>query len=193
MWRAANYKCPSGKGDPNGYAAVVYLYAADLVLAQASQPTVTDVEGELATAATLAGTADLSFKASDPARASIRRSSRWTAPKWARPVLDSSSHCHDVGQATDGLAAFLYLQPCAPSLSADLPFDTTSLSDGVHHLVVSVTNAAGNSTVALDRKIKVANHPPSPETGASKPSPRNPVAPKTPPGPRPWGKGPGTQ
>ena len=61
----ATYKCPSGKGDPNGYAAVVYLYAADLVLEQTSQPTVSDVEGELATAATLSGTADLSLHAED--------------------------------------------------------------------------------------------------------------------------------
>ncbi len=161
------FVCPSGKGDPNGYAAVVYLYAADLVLAQASQPAVTDVEGELATAATLAGTADLSFKASDPGSGVYQAVFQVDGAEVGRTVLDSSSHCHDVGQATDGLPAFLYLQPCASSLSADLPFDTTSLSDGTHHLVVSVTNAAGNSTVALDRKIKVANHPPAPEPGGS--------------------------
>lgn len=163
------YKCPSSKGDPNGYAAAVYLYAADLVLAQASQPTVSDVEGELATASTLAGTVDLAFHASDSGSGVYQAVFTVDGAEVGRTVLDSSSRCHDVGQTTDGLPAFLYLQPCAPSLDADLPFDTTQLTDGSHHLVVSVTNAAGNSTVALDRKIEVANHPaapPAPETKA---------------------------
>ncbi|MGA9284400.1 MAG: hypothetical protein WBV85_03065 [Solirubrobacteraceae bacterium] len=163
------YKCPSGKGDPNGYAAVVYLYAADLVLAQSSQPTVSDIEGELATASMLAGTADLAFHASDSGSGVYQAVFAVDGADVGRTVLDSSSHCHDVGQTTDGLPAFLYLQPCAPSLNADLQFDTTALSDGTHHLVVSVTDAAGNSTVALDRKITIANHPQAPsapETGA---------------------------
>ena len=63
-----------------------------------------------------------------------------------------------MGQTTDGLPAFLYLQPVSAALSADVPFDTTTLTDGTHHLVVSVTNAAGNSTVALDRNVTVQNH-----------------------------------
>ena len=162
------YKCPSGKGDPNGYAAVVYLYAADLVLAQTSQPTVSNVEGELATAATLSGTADLALHASDSGSGVYQAVFTLDGTEVGRTVLDLSSHCHDVGQTTDGLPAFLYLQPCAPSLNADLQFDTTTLSDGAHHLVVSVTNAAGNSTVALDRKITVANHPSAPSAPETK-------------------------
>jgi hypothetical protein len=165
------YKCPSGKGDPNGYAAVVYLYAADLTLSQTSQPTVTSVEGELATASTLSGSADLSFHATDPGSGVYQAVFTVDGSEVGRTVLDSSSSCHDVGQTTDGLPAFLYLQPCSPSLSADLQFDTTALTDGTHHLVVSVTNAAGNSTVALDRKITVLNHPLPP---ASPPSPTTP-------------------
>lgn len=171
------YKCPSGKGDPDGYAAVVYLYAADLVLAQSSQPTVSNVEGELASASTLAGTADLAFQASDSGSGVYQAVFTVDGTEVGRTVLDSSSHCHDVGQTSDGLPAFLYLQPCAASLNADVPFDTTGLSDGTHHLVVSVTNAAGNSTVALDRKITVANHPPAPPASET-PAPETP-APKT--------------
>lgn len=172
------YKCPSGKGDPNGYAAVVYLYAADLVLAQSSQPSVSNVEGELATAPTLAGTADLALHASDSGSGVYQAVFTVDGAEVGRTVLDSSSRCHDVGQTGDGLPAFLYLQPCAPSLNADLQFDTTALSDGTHHLVVSVTNAAGNSTVALDRKVTVANHPSSPSAPEAKapetPSPQAP-------------------
>lgn len=181
------YKCPSGKGDPNGYAAVVYLYAADLVLSQSSQPTVTDVEGELATSSSLSGTADLAFHASDSGSGVYQAVFTVDGTEVGRTVLDSGSHCHDVGQTTDGLPAFLYLQPCAPALSADLPFDTTSLADGTHHLVVSVTNAAGNSTVALDRKVTVANHPSlpvSPPEVPPSPSP-TPSPPSSSPGQQP--------
>lgn len=152
--------CKKGEHDPNGYAAVVYLYAADLVLSQSSQPTVTGVEGELATASTLSGTADLAFHAADSGSGVYQAVFTLDGSEVGRTVLDSSSHCRDVGQTSDGLPAFLYLQPCALSLNADLQLDTTAFSDGTHHLVVSVTNAAGNSTVALDRKITVFNHPP---------------------------------
>jgi len=192
--------CKKGEHDPNGYAAVVYLYAADLVLAQASQLTVSNVEGELATASTLAGTDDLAFHASDSGSGVYQAVFTVDGAEVGRTVLDSSSRCHDVGQTTDGLPAFLYLQPCAPSLNADVPFDTTSLSDGAHHLVVSVTNAAGNSTVALDRNVTVANHPapkePAPETPASKEPPPETKGTKEPApeghAPSPPGQGPST-
>jgi hypothetical protein len=173
----ATYTCPSGKGDANGYAAVVYLYAADLILEQTSQPTVSGVEGELATASTLSGTADLSFHAEDSGSGVYEAVFTVDGSETGRTVLDEDGgHCREVGQATDGLPDFLYLQPCPASLTADVPFDTTALSDGTHHLVVSVTDAAGNSTVVLDRKITVSNDPPgsqqgSPESPSPQPSP----------------------
>jgi hypothetical protein len=161
------YKCPSGKGDSNGYAAVVYLYASDLTLEQSTQPTVSSVEGELATASTLSGVADLAFHAEDPGSGVYRAVFTVDgSPAGATLIDENGSHCRDVGQTADSLPAFLYLQPCKPSLNADLPFDTSTLTDGTHHLVVSVTNASGNSTVALDRKISTLNHPgSSPLTG----------------------------
>jgi hypothetical protein len=169
------YKCPSGKGDPNGYAAVVYLYAADLTLEQTSQPTVSDVEGELATAPTLSGTVDLSLHAEDPGSGVYEAVFTVDGTETGSVLLDENGgHCRNVGQTTDGLPAFLYLQPCLASLSADIPFNTTALSDGTHHLVVTVTDAAGNSTVAVDRKITVVNNPqvsaPSKESSTSKES-----------------------
>jgi hypothetical protein len=152
------YKCPSGKGDANGYAAVVYLYAADLVLEQTSQPKVNEVEGELATATTLSGTDDLSFYAEDEGSGVYRAVFTVDGKEVASTVLASNGgHCQNVAQTTDGLPAFLYLHPCPATLRADVPFDTTTLTDGSHHLVVSVTNAAGNSTVALDRDVTVKN------------------------------------
>lgn len=154
------YKCPSGKGDANGYAAVVYLYAADLTLEQTSQPQVAGVGGELADAATLSGTADLAFDASDPGSGIYQAVFSVDGVEVGHTLIDEDGgRCRDVGGSGDGLPAFLYLRPCRESVSADLPFDTTTLGDGTHHLIVSVTDAAGNSTVVLDRRIDVVNHP----------------------------------
>jgi hypothetical protein len=152
--------CKKGEHDPNGYAAVVYLYAADLTLEQTSQPVVSDVEGELATASTLSGTADLSLHAEDGGSGVYEAVFTVDGVETGSVLLnENGGHCRNVGPAGDGLPAFLYPQPCLSSLTADIPFDTTALTDGTHHLVVTVTNAAGNSTVALDRKIDVANDP----------------------------------
>lgn len=177
--------CKKGEHNPNGYAAVVYLYAADLVLSQSSQPTVSKVEGELATAPSLTGTADLSFHAEDSGAGVYQAVFTLDGTEVGRTVPNTNGgHCRNVGQTTDGLPAFLYLRPCAPVLNADLPFDTTAVADGTHHLVVSITNASGNSTVALDRKITVLNHPSSPgqgptTTGKNDPSPSPNPAPQS--------------
>jgi len=44
--------------------------------------------------------------------------------------------------------------------------DTTRLTEGAHHVVVSVIDAAGNSATVLDREITVANPPQACEPGA---------------------------
>jgi hypothetical protein len=156
------FVCPSGEGDTNHYAAVVYLYAADIALEETSQPTVTpgSVSGELATASSVSGTVSLGFEAKDSGAGVYQAVFSVDERVVGSTVLDGNNgRCVNVGQTTDGLPAFLYLQPCKTSLSADVPFDTTALPNGAHHLVVAVTDAAGNSTVALDRKIDVANLP----------------------------------
>ena len=48
-----------------------------------------------------------------------------------------------------------------------MPFDTTGLSNGAHHLVVSVLDAAGNSAPVLDREIDVDNPIPPPPPGTA--------------------------
>ncbi|MFZ1155217.1 MAG: hypothetical protein WAN93_09965 [Solirubrobacteraceae bacterium] len=172
---SSKFVCPSGKGDSNGYAAAIYLYASDLVLEQSSQPTVSNVEGELANASTLTGTADLALHAEDSGSGVYQAVFTVDGNEAGRTVLsENAGHCRDVGQTSDGLPAFLYLQPCSPALNADLPFNTTTLTNGTHHLVVSITNAAGNSTVALDRKITVSNHPLASAPPQQSPTPQQP-------------------
>ena len=161
---AAEYECPAGQGDPNNYAAALYLYAADLTLEQTAGPNVSNVGGELASATAIAGTTDLTFTATDPGAGVYEAEISVDGTPVQTTVLDEAGgHCHDVGQTTDGLPAFLYLQPCPSSLSADVGLDTTGLSrTAPHHLVVRVLDAAGNAAPVLDRTVTVANPATSP-------------------------------
>jgi hypothetical protein len=151
-------QCQNGFGDPNGYAAAVYLYAADLTLEQQAGPSASDVGGELANAPEVSGTSDVTFNATDPGAGVYEAVFTVDGQVVQSTVIDEEGgRCKNVGQTTDGLPAFLYLQPCPASVSADVGFDTTKVSDGSHHLVVSVIDPAGNSAPVLDRQITVAN------------------------------------
>jgi hypothetical protein len=151
-------ECQNGFGDPNGYAAAVYLYAADITLEQQAGPSVSDVGGELASAAAVSGTSDVTFAATDPGAGVYEAVFSVDGQVVQSTVVnEEGGRCKNVGQTSDGLPAFLYLQPCPSSVSADVGLDTTKLSDGTHHLVVSAIDAAGNSATVLDRQITVEN------------------------------------
>jgi hypothetical protein len=152
------YHCREGEHDTHGYAAVVYLYAADLTLEQTAGPSAGNVGGELASAPTVSGTSDVTFSASDPGSGVYEAVFSVDGQVVQSTVLDENGgRCRNVGQATDGLPAFLYIQPCKASVSADVGLDTRRLSNGTHHLLVSVVDAAGNSAPVLDRNVTVAN------------------------------------
>jgi hypothetical protein len=155
------YNCPTSGGDPNGYAAVVYLYAADLILEQDEGPMASNVSGELASATTVGGTSDVAFSASDSGSGVYEAVFSVDGQVVQRTVVDEDGgRCRNVGQTTDGLPAFLYLQPCPASVSADVGLDTTAIANGTHHLVVSVIDAAGNAATVLDRSITIENSQP---------------------------------
>ena len=161
--------CPEGKSDPNGYAATIELFAADLTLSDDESPVVSAVGGDLAEAPTVSGTSDFAFEATDSGSGVYEVVFRVDG-KVVSTVTpeEAGGRCRDVGETTDGLPAFLYTQPCPAALSVDLPFDTTGLANGSHHLLVSVLDAAGNSTPVLDRQIAVANAAaPDPGSGGS--------------------------
>ncbi len=140
------YKCLVNAGDPNGYAAVVYVYAADLILEQEAGPTASNVSGELASASTVSGTSDVAFSASDPGSGVYEAVFSVDGQVVQRTVVDEDGgRCRNVGETTDGLPAFLYVQPCLASVNADVGLETTRITNGTHHLVVSVIDAAGNA------------------------------------------------
>ena len=144
-----------------------------MTLEQSAGPTASNVTGELADAPTLHGTSDVTFTASDPGSGVYEALFSVDGQVVQSTVLnENGGHCRNVGQTTDGLPAFLYVEPCLASLSADVGLDTTKLANGEHHLVVSVVDAAGNSAPVLDREITVAN-------GTSPGGPSSPGGPGT--------------
>lgn len=150
--------CEPNAGDPNGFAAALYLFAADLTLEDDEGPHAANASGELATAPTVQGQSGLSFDATDSGSGVYEAVFSIDGSTIQRTVVDSNGgRCKDVGQTTDGLAAFVYLQPCAASVSVDVPFDTTKVANGAHRLVVSVIDAAGNPAPVVDRSVTIAN------------------------------------
>jgi hypothetical protein len=157
----AEYKCPAGQHDPSGYSAVINLYAADLILEQTAGPSASSVTGELASAPAVSGTRDVAFSATDPGAGVYEAVFSVDGQVVQSTVVnDNGGRCKNVGQTSDGLPAFLYMQPCLASVSADVGFDTTRLSNGLHHLQVSVLDAAGNAAPVLDRNLTVDNPAP---------------------------------
>lgn len=157
----SEYKCPAAKGDANGYAAALYVYAADITLEQTEGPHASGVGGELASAPTLRGSSDVSFDATDPGAGVWQAVFSVDGRVVQRTAVnDNGGRCRDVGQTTDGLPAFLYVQPCAQSVGVDVPFDSTKASNGAHRLTVSVIDAAGNASPVLDRTVTIDNPPP---------------------------------
>jgi len=156
----SGFECPSGTADPNGDAVVVNLYAADITLEQSTGPTASNVSGELASAPSVRGTSDVAFSATDAASGVYEAVFSVDGQVVQSGVVnDNGGRCRNVGQTTDGTAAFLYVQPCLGSVSADIGFDTTRVSNGPHRLIVTVIDAAGNAAPVLDREITVANPP----------------------------------
>jgi hypothetical protein len=159
--------CEDGKGDENAYAAAIYLYAADITLEQANGPAASSVGGSLATAQSVAGSADVAFDATDQGSGVYQAVFAVDGSVVQATTLDDNGgRCASAGTAPDGRAAFLEPQPCLPYVSVDVPFETNGLPNGDHRLVVTVTDPAGNSAVVLDRTIDVANSTPEQDTRA---------------------------
>ena len=150
--------CGNGFGDPSGYAVAWYLYAADIVLEQTEGPSASNVSGPLASEQPVHGASDLIFSATDPGAGIFQAVFNIDGQVVQETVVnENGGRCRNVGQTTDGLPAFFYVQPCLRSLTGDVGFDSTKVSNGIHHLIVSVSDPAGNTATVLDRSILVEN------------------------------------
>jgi hypothetical protein len=162
--------CPSSETDSNGYASVVYVYATDIALEQQSSPAVTNVSGELAEAEQVSGTASLFFKASDAGSGVYREIVSVDGTTLESPVIDETELCKEVPVPAEDAPAFLSAQPCPAQANGRVSLHAENLSNGDHHLLVEVTDAAGNATTALSKTIKVVNGATSPPGGDQLPT-----------------------
>jgi hypothetical protein len=137
---------------------MVELFASDILLSESETPSVSGVGGGLAAATAVSGTSDVAFQARDAGSGVYQVVFTVDGEQVSTVVPDEAGgRCRDVGETTDGLPAFISPQPCPSTLSVDVPLDTTRLSNGPHHLLVSVLDAAGNVTTVLEREITVSN------------------------------------
>ncbi|HEY2766923.1 MAG TPA: hypothetical protein VGI76_01625 [Solirubrobacteraceae bacterium] len=128
------------------------------MLSDTESPVVSAVSGDLAEAPTVSGHSDLAFQASDGGSGIYEVIFKVDGEVVSSVIPEEKGgHCRDVGGTSDGLPAFLYTQPCPAAVNVDLPFDTTALANGTHHLLVSVTDAAGNDKPVVDREVTISN------------------------------------
>lgn len=150
--------CEASTGDEAGYAVVVYLYAADFLLEESAAPTVSGQAGPLVTASTVSGEAGVSFDAEDEGSGVYEETMKVDGETVSKQVInEQGGSCKPVEVAGDGHLAFLSAKPCPASAEGKLSLDTTTLSNGEHEVLVTVSNAAGVEAVVLDRTIDVAN------------------------------------
>jgi hypothetical protein len=145
--------CPA-----NAQLAHLDLSYVTLLLNDTTTPTVAKVEGSLTTSAMLAGTAEISFNATDNGPGIY---SAWLVVdgKAQPPVLVNSNNglCKNLGQTKDGTRSFAEPEPCAKSTSGSVSLNTTGLPDGQHSVKLIVDDAAGNSTTAYVGTITTRN------------------------------------
>lgn len=177
--------CPAGQGG-SGLDAQINLYQAIVDLTNNSTPAATNFGGALLTPGPVTGTQPITFTATDPSGPGITNISvaidGVSVPGAQQDT--NSGHCVPIGTDAGGHPEFLYAQPCKQSIDFTQDVPTAGLTDGNHSLSVTVTDAAGNSSVVLKAALNVANYttvsanlnsthapPPTPPAGATPPPP----------------------
>jgi hypothetical protein len=158
----------SGCTNPNGgadhcdgaslkYAAVALMSMATTTLEDNSAPQVAVVGGTLTTGTELEGTQTLAITGTDSGSGIYQAILEVDGKQAQATTVDNNSgHCANVGQTTDGRPAFLYVVPCALEVNDQyVSFNLATIADGPHRLTVLVTDAAGNTTVVLNREVIV--------------------------------------
>ncbi len=150
--------CPAS-AQPAAPSGSIYVWAADITLDDQSVPLVTAVSGGLSSDTPLTGPEPLTFSAAD-AGPGLYQVIFQVDGKTVEtvPVDNNGGHCVPASPApSDGTNAFLYGQPCVASANPTETFDTTQVPNGMHELLVQVTDASGAATTVLDRKVLFQN------------------------------------
>jgi hypothetical protein len=127
-------------------------------------------QGDLAGGGVLAGTAALSFTATDRG-GGLYRAYAVVDGRRQPPVGIGDSRCHAL-LAGGSDYEFAYRRPCPLTGGAVVALDTTTLSEGRHTIAVEVEDAAGNAVTVYGPSTRtVDNVPPA----SPRPSPRPPA------------------
>jgi hypothetical protein len=149
--------CPELNGDP----CIVsnHLYAMVVTLEDDTAPTVQNVSGSLVTPGLLAGSADLTFDATDTGSGLYSAAVAVDGATRASTTISANGgHCAPIdGQS--GVLRFDWTVPCLLAGSGTLALDTSALADGAHSVVVSVSDAAGNTAAVWSGTIHTDNAP----------------------------------
>lgn len=149
-------------GDPSnaadGLDAQLDLSQATIELANDATPAGSGFSGGLLTP-NATGTQDLRFTASDSDGPGVQNV---TATIDAQPVYDqtpdsNNGECASIGTDPAAVPEYLNTQPCPSTEPVVIPVDTSTLAPGPHQLVVTVTDAAGNTSTVLDQTISTGD------------------------------------
>jgi hypothetical protein len=160
----AGGSCPAG-GAPCAEAgahcsALSRLLGLDVTLVDSAPPQASNLTGPLVGSGELAGVEDIAFDATDSGGGVYSQTTTLDGGVVSSgPVDTNGGRCQDLGGPTDGTHAFYYVVPCRPSVSVDIPLDTTTLKDGSHALKVVVQDAAGNVATVYSGSITTRNAP----------------------------------
>jgi hypothetical protein len=149
---SAGFACDNGGRAGNWASAQVS--SAMLLLQNIATPSGRDPRGTLLHRI-VHGTAGLKLDVFDPAGPGVYRIAVAFDGLVVHDAAPSRNHGACVPVGTDpvtGALEFDAAQPCPTSLSASLRIPTARVPDGSHTLIVSVTDAAGNTTTVLRRR-----------------------------------------
>lgn len=156
---SANDTGSCDEGGSDGAFSLIELWWANLRLSNDATPAASAIAGTLLSGQAR-GERELLLNATDPDGPGIYNI---TVQAGGQTLYDATPDSND-GQCTPagesaGALMFDASQPCKQSESIDLPIGTTALADGEHVLKVTLTDAAGNSSVVYDAPIVTHNAP----------------------------------
>lgn len=144
--------CPAS--DDGSRSAEYRMFAADLVLDDPTPPTPAPASGPLLAAGTIAGVQPVVIRASD-AQSGVARVQATLdgVPAGEQVVGNQTGNCADLGVTGDGRPSYRTSQPCAATIDTTLNVDTGVVRSGLHTLVISAIDAAGNAATVHSAPI----------------------------------------
>jgi hypothetical protein len=136
------------------------IYGGEITLADVTTPEVSGVGGGLISSGTIAGKADIDYKASDAGTGVYQGVLYVDGKETASQVPNTNGgRCEALHTEQDGAKVFNYVVPCPPSVSGHLDLNTNDLADGVHTAELVVESAAGVQSVGWEGQIRTDNGP----------------------------------